>query len=151
MSNFRDLTDYLNALDFVEKDKFDAEQIGESELVPSMTAVDDFREICLLYREYYQAAFYFEGWVHPKELLMSHIIAWLLDKGGDREEEDLGFPTIEPLKNDDGSFDVIVTINFMDLVFVQRDDDGDLVINNKNYKRVELAYEIAELFELNHA
>lgn len=148
MSNLRELTEYVLSLPFVERDLFAAEQVDESQLIPSMTLVDYANGVYLLYREVYDAVLYFEAWTQPKELIQSHITAWLIEHGGDRNESDLGFPRVEPLKNDDNSFDLLVTIRFQECVYVMPDPDGDLSMLGRRWKRCLLAPEIAAEFEM---
>lgn len=146
--SLRALTQYLkDNLPQLEQDLFQSEQVGESDIEPAMNRADEFNNVWLLYREYYDGVLYFEGWTHPKELIISHIAAWLLEHGGDRNEEDLGLPTIEPLVNDDNSVDLIITIRFMECVHVAPHPDGDLVLNGETMRRVLLKPEIAEGFE----
>jgi len=136
MSTLRELSHYLLSLDFIERDQFEAEQVGESQLVPSMTQYDELNQVYLLYREYYDGMIYIEAWTHPKELLLSHIAAFLLEKGGNRDAEDLGFPLIESLVNDDQSVDLSIEIRFMEAVYIQASCDGDMQIDGMHYRRV---------------
>ena len=146
MSTLRDLTEYLLSLPFVERDHFDSSQVDESQLVPSMTCVDYANDVWLLYRERYDAVLYVEAWTQPKELILSHVIAWLIECGGERNEDDLGFPRIEPLKNDDNSFDLLITIRFQECVYATPDPDGDLTLMGKRWKRCLLNHDtVAEL------
>lgn len=148
MSTLRHLTQYIESLPFVERDHFSAEQVGESMLIPSMTRLDTLNEVWLLYREQYDAALYFEAWTQPKELIQSHLTAWLLEHGGDRNDDDLGFPLIEPLKNDDHSFDLMVTLRFQECVYVTPDPAGDLVLGEKRWRRCLLDPDLAEDFSI---
>lgn len=149
MSTLAQLKAYLLTLPFVERDRFEAEQFDGAELVPSLTLVDELAETYLLYREVYPAVLYFERWVHPKEVLLSHITSWLLEYGGRRDEDELGFPIIEPLRNDDDTFDIMVTVMFSESVYIQPADDGDLLINNRRWKRVLLLPVTAETVAVN--
>lgn len=146
--SLRNLTQYLkDNLPQLEADLFESEQVGESDIEPVMNFADDFNDVWLLYREYYDGVLYFESWTHPKELIISHIAAWFLEQGGDRDENDLGFPTVEPLVNDDHSVDLIITIRFMECVYVAAHPDGDLTLNGQTMRRVLLNPEVAEGFE----
>lgn len=148
MSTLRELTTYLTTLPFIERDHFEASQVDESELILSMTCVDAVNGVHLLYREVYDAVLYFEAWVQPKELILSHIAAWLLEHGGDRDADALGSPIIEPLKNDDNSHDLMVTIRFQECVYAIPDPAGDLNIMGKTWKRCLWLPETAEVFDV---
>jgi hypothetical protein len=136
LSTLRDLSKYLLSQDFIENDQFEAEQVGESQLVQSMTEYDGVNQVYLLYREYYDGMIYIESWTHPKELLLSHIATWLIESGGERDRDELGFPLIEALTNDDKSVDLSIEIRFMEAVYIQRDCKGDMQIDGEHYRRV---------------
>jgi len=149
MSTLRDLTQYLRGLSFIERDSFASEQVGESLLVSSMTEIDVFNKVFLLYREIYDGVIYIENCIHPKELILSHIMTWLIERGGRRNETDLGHPTCEPLINDDESVDLIITIRFSESVYIKEDKRGDICIDNTYYCRTQLDPAIAKELELN--
>ena len=136
MSTLRQLTEYLTTLPFVERDHFESTQVNESTLEHVFRCVDDAQQVYLLYREYYDGVLYFEAWNQPKELILSHIAAWILEHGGRRDEHDLGFPQVEPLRTDEDTFDLMITIRFMEEVLITPDERGDLLIGGQLYRRL---------------
>lgn len=149
MSTLRDLTAYLKEhLPQIEPDRFESEQVGPSKIATSMTRADTQPDTWLLYREYYEGVIYIEGWTHPKELILSHLAAWLIGCADERDPDELGEPEVEPLHNDDDSTDILITIPFMEPVHITPDPEGDLLIDGLSYRRVHLQPDTAHEFEL---
>ena len=83
--------------------------------------------------------------------LLLFVRTWLQDNDDLRERYNLGAPKIELIRIDDNYFDVELTIDFVDNIFIAQDEKGPIDWLNKKWNIDGYDLWIAEAFDLTEA
>ena len=97
----------------------------------------------------YQGVIYIERLPESSLALLAILTkAWLDDNDDVRDTYKLDKPSFDVAPLGDRLVDILVTIDFIDPVYLVEDPDGNIEINNKTYADADFEYWIAESGEV---
>lgn len=105
----------------------------------------------VLFRQEYDAVISFERFPHtryPVELLFAQVIAWLMANDAEREDQNVGQPSVETDILDGTLADVDITIPFVEDVEAVPDENGPIVIDGQSYALANVVIDYAETGDL---
>lgn len=148
MKQLAALTAFLISLDLVAAEQIDS-WADTPVIVPSGKVISD--NSILLYRLTYNGIFTIERYPHKQHsayLLFGQVGAWLMDNEPARNNGTEATIQTEIDILDDGTADIIFTIDFWEEVTAITDPNGVLVINNQHYTLADAEIDVAESGEV---
>lgn len=95
----------------------------------------------------YTAVFLFDSFDKSPAVLLAMFSAWLIDNDNTRDKYNLSAPQVSVELIDDGTAEVILSIDFIESVFLVEAEGGDIIFNGKEWNVIS-APTISEVNEI---